>query len=274
MDFMFRIHEFILLLYFISLSALSYDLFFRNRQARKVSFYIAVAAAGLQIAGFIGISVNIGRIPVQTTFEGLYALSILIILTGLLHYRRSDSEIALFIYVLTAFLLFAVHTFAPVQYSRTTEVSTLMNELLVIHVGLALFAYVLFFVSALHAVIYVIQYDNLKKKRFNRLFFSLFSVGTAEKMMVRTLLFGVCSMAISILLGAMWGINIMGTQIFTDIKVLGTCIVLLLYAALLFHLKTEHNILRFAKLNIIIFFICMLNYIFITQLSQFHFWGY
>jgi len=48
----------------------------------------------------------------------------------------------------------------------------------------------------------------------------------------------------------------------------------LLYAALLFHLKTEHNILRFAKLNVIIFFICMLNYIFITQLSQFHFWGY
>src|SRR5699024_14104 len=156
MDFMFRIHEFILLLYFIILSALSYDLFFRNRQARKVSFDIAVDAAGLQIAGFIGISVHIGRIPVQTTVEGLYALSILIILTGLLHYRRSDSEIALFIYVLTAFLLFAVHIFAPVQYSRTTEVSTLMYELLVIYFCLALFAYFLFFVSVLYVVIYVI----------------------------------------------------------------------------------------------------------------------
>ncbi|AKG74176.1 cytochrome c biogenesis protein CcsA [Salinicoccus halodurans] len=274
MDIMFRIHEFILLLYFISLSALSYDLFFRNRQARKVSFYVAAFAAALQVAGFVSIGVSIGRIPVQTTFEGLYALSIFIILTGIVHYRRSDSEIALFIYVLTAFVLFAVYTFAPVQYSRTTEVSTLMNELLVIHVGLALFAYVLFFVSLLHAVIYIIQYDNLKKKRFNRLFFSLFSIGTAEKMMVRSMLFGVCSMTISILLGAMWGINIIGPQIFTDFKVLGTFVVVLMYAALLFHLKTERNILRFAKLNIAIFIICMLNYIFITQLSNFHFWGY
>ncbi len=274
MDIMFRIHEFILLLYFISLSALSYDLFFRNRLARKVSFYVAVIAAVLQVLGFVSIGVSIGRIPVQTTFEGLYALSILIILTGIIHYRRSDSEVALFIYVLMAFMLFAVHTFAPVQYSRITEVSTLMNELLVIHVGLALFAYVLFFVSLLHAVIYIIQYDNLKKKRFNRLFFSLFSIGTAEKMMVRSMLFGVSSMTISVLLGAMWGINIIGMEIFTDFKVLGTFVVVLMYAALLFHLKSEYNILRFAKLNIIIFIICMLNYIFITQLSHFHFWGY
>ncbi|WP_411841924.1 cytochrome c biogenesis protein CcsA [Salinicoccus sp. HZC-1] len=274
MDIMFRIHEFVLLLYFISLSALSYDLFFRNRQARKVSFYIVTVAAALQVVGFISIGVSIGRIPVQTTFEGLYALSILIILTGLVHYKRSDSEVALFIYVLTAFVLFAIHTFAPVQYSRITEVSTLMNELLVIHVGLALIAYVLFFVSVIHAVIYIIQYDNLKKKRFNRLFFSLFSIGTAEKMMVRSMLFGVFSMTISILLGAMWGINIIGMEIFTDFKVLGTIVVVLMYAALLFHLKTERNILRFAKLNITAFIICMLNYIFITQLSNFHFWGY
>lgn len=274
MDIMFRIHEFILLLYFISLSALSYDLFFRNRQARKVSFYVASFAAALQVAGFISIAVSIGRIPVQTTFEGLYAISILIILTGIAHYRKSDSESALFIYVVTGFVVFAIHIFAPVQYSRTTEVSTLMNELLVIHVGLALFAYVLFFVSVLHAVIYIIQYDNLKKKRFNRLFFSLFSIGTAEKMMVRSMLFGVCSMTISILLGAIWGINIMGPGIFTDFKVLGTIVVVLMYAALLFHLKTEKNILRFAKLNIAVFIICMLNYIFITQLSSFHFWGY
>lgn len=274
MDIMFRIHEFILLLYFISLSALSYDLFFRNRQARKVSFYVVIIAAVLQVAGFISIGISIGRIPVQTTFEGLYALSILIILTGIVHFKKSDSEAALFIYVLTAFVVFAIHAFGPVEYSRTTEVSTLMNELLVIHVGLALLSYVLFFVSALHAVIYIIQYDNLKKKRFNRLFFSLFSIGTAEKMMVRSMLFGVSSMTISILLGAMWGINIIGMEIFTDFKVLGTFIVVLMYAALLFQLKAKYNILRFAKLNITVFVICMLNYIFITQLSSFHFWGY
>ncbi|WP_020006441.1 cytochrome c biogenesis protein CcsA [Salinicoccus albus] len=274
MDIMFRIHELILLLYFVSLSVLCYDLFFRNRRARKASFYIALFAALLQSVSFVSIGISIGRIPVQTMFEGFYALSMLIIIAGLVHYRKSDSEIALFIYILTTFTLYTLYTFAPVTYDRITEVSTLMNELLVIHVGLALIAYLLFFISVLHAVIYVIQYDNLKKKRFNRLFFSLFSIGTAEKMMVRSMMFGVFSMSVSILLGAIWGVNIIGVDIFRDFKVLGTFVVLLMYAALLFQVRTARNLQRIAKLNIAVFIICMLNYLFITQLSSFHFWGY
>nr|WP_275431583.1 cytochrome c biogenesis protein CcsA [Salinicoccus roseus] len=274
MDMMFRSHEFILLLYFLSLSVLSYDLFFRNRLARKVSFYLVIIAAVLQVATFIYIGVSLGRIPIQTTFEGIYVFSALVVIIGLVHYSRSDSEIAFSLYVFCAFILFSIYTFAPVAYNRVTEVSAIMNELLVIHIVLALFAYVLYFISVIHAVIYIIQYDNLKKKRFNRLFFSLFSVEKAKKTMIRTLVLGMLFMLISIFLGTQWGVYIFGTEIFQDFKVLGTLFVLMLYTALFFHLKIRKDIYQFAWFNILIFIICMLNYLFITQLSSFHFWSY
>ncbi|GAB3060525.1 cytochrome c biogenesis protein CcsA [Salinicoccus sesuvii] len=274
MDMMFRSHEFILLLYFLGLSVLSYDLFFRNRLARKVSFYLVVTAAVLQVVTLVYIGVALGRIPIQTTFEGIYVFSTLIIITGLIHYRWSDSEIAFALYVFCAFVLFSIYTFGPVSYNRVTEVSAIMNELLIIHIALALIAYVLYFISVLHAVIYIIQYDNLKKKRFNRLFFSLFSIETANKTMVRTLILGVLSMLISIFLGIQWGLYIYGVEIFKDFKVLGTLFVILLYAGLFVYLKTKRSTYRFAWFNIIIFIICMLNYLFITQLSSFHFWSY
>ncbi|MFB9859784.1 cytochrome c biogenesis protein CcsA [Salinicoccus siamensis] len=274
MDMMFRSHEFILLLYFLSLSVLSYDLFFRNRQARKVSFYLVGAGAILHIFSFVQIGLSLGRFPIQTVFEGIYVLSMLLVIIGIVQYKRSDSEIAFAIYVFTAFLLLSMYTFAPVTYDEVTEVSAIMNDLLVIHVVLSLLSYVMFFISVLHAGIYIIQYDNLKKKRFNRLFFSLFSVETAKKMMIRTAILGFLFILIGIFLGIQWGLYIFGTDILTDLKVLGTLIVLILYGGLLSYLSLTRNIYKFAVANIVIFIICMMNYLFITQLSSFHFWNY
>lgn len=273
MDIMFRIHELILLIYLVSLSVAAYDLVFRNRVARKVSFYMTAAAGVLHVSSFIFIAWNIGRIPVMTTYEGMFALSMVLVIIGIVHYRLTDSEMTFFVYLFSSFILLSIFTFAPVSFDRVVQVSSIMSELLLVHISLALIAYVLFFVSALHAVIYIIQYGNLKKKRFNRLFFSLFSIETAQKVMVRTAFFGAAFLLVSTMLGMQWGVRINGMSIFYDIKVLCTILVLLFYAAILGHLKMTGNAHEFAKLNIIVFIICMLNYFFVTQLSSFHFWN-
>jgi HemX protein len=273
MDIMFRIHEFILLIYLVSLSVAAYDLVFRNRVARKVSFYMTLIAGVIHVLSFSYIAVSIGRIPVMTTYEGMFALSMILVIVGVIHYKFTDSEITFFVYLVSSFILLSIFTFAPVSFDRVVQVSSIMNELLFIHISLALCAYVLFFISALHAVIYIIQYGNLKNKRFNRLFFSLFSIETAQKVMVRAAFFGVAFLLISTMLGIQWGIRINGLSIFYDIKVLCTFFVLLCYAFILSFLKIKGNAYDFARLNIIVFIICMLNYFFVTQLSSFHFWN-
>lgn len=273
MDIMFRIHEFILLIYLVSLSVAAYDLVFRNRVARKVSFYMTLFAGTIHVLTFVYIAWTLERIPVMTTYEGMFALSMILVIVGVVHYKYTDSEMTFFVYLVSSFILLSIFTFAPVSFDRVVKVSSIMNELLLVHIALALCAYVLFFVAALHAVIYIIQYGNLKKKRFNRLFFSLFSIETAKKVMVRTTFFGAVLLLISTMLGVQWGIRINGMSIFLDIKVLCTVLVLVFYGMILARLKIKANTYEFAWLNMVVFIICMANYFFVTQLSSFHFWN-
>lgn len=272
MDILFRINEFIMLLYFTGLSVLAYDLALRNRQARKVSFYVIILATALHLLTYLNAVFSLARIPMLTTYEGMFTLSLVLSIVGIMYYYKNDSEQVLFGFIFLSFIFFSMFTFQPEPLTQQVEVSVIMNELLIIHVGLALLAYVLFFVSALHSLIYVIQYTNLKKKRFNRTFFSLFSIEMARKMMMRTVGIGLMTMTISIFLGYHWGLQIIGPEIIIDIKVLGTSFIVVLYIMLLFYLKKMRNLYVFAILNMVLFIICMINYLFVSQFSNFHIW--
>lgn len=272
MDIVFRINEFIMLLYFTGLSVLAYDLALRNRQARKVSFYVITGATALHLLVYISIIFSLSRIPVFTTHEGMFTLSLILSIIGILYYYKNESEQVLFGFIFLSFIFFSIFTFHPEPLTREVEATMMMNELLIIHVGLALLAYVLFFISALHSLIYLIQHDNLKKKRFNRTFFSLFSIETARKVMLRSLVIGLLTMTVSIMLGLHWGIQIIGMDIIWDIKVMGTSFVVLLYIVLFVYLKKVRNTYIFAMLNIGLFIFCMINYLFVSQFSSFHIW--
>src|SRR5699024_11220833 len=96
MDILFRINEFIMLLYFIGLSVLAYDLAFRNRQARKVSFYVIILATALHLLTYLNAVFSLSRIPMLTTYEGLFSLSFVLSLVGIMYYYKNDSEQVLF----------------------------------------------------------------------------------------------------------------------------------------------------------------------------------
>ena len=95
MDMMFRIQEIILLLYFISLSALSYDLFLRNRQVRKVSLYVLTPAVILHFLSVVQLGVQLGRIPILTLAESIFSLSLIFIILGTIHFMKTKSEFKL-----------------------------------------------------------------------------------------------------------------------------------------------------------------------------------
>lgn len=179
MDMMFRIQEIILLLYFISLSALSYDLFLRNRQVRKVSLYVLTPAVILHFLSVVQLGIQLGRIPILTLAESIFSLSLIFILLGLIHFMKTKSEFILLFYLIITIVLMTFYTFSSLNFSSTALTLEIVNELLIVHVGSALAAYVMFFIGMLNAVIYLVQRRNLKQKKFNRSFFSLFSIGTA-----------------------------------------------------------------------------------------------
>jgi ABC-type uncharacterized transport system, permease component len=166
-----------------------------------------------------------------------------------------------------------IYTFSSLNFSSTALTLEIVNELLVVHVGSALLAYVVFFIGMLNAVIYLIQRRNLKEKKFNRSFFSLFSIGTAEKVMLRLTFIGVILMSISIIIGIVWGLQIIGPSVLYDPKVIGTVCVIIMYSIILTMVKFKADTAKFAVYSIAIFVLVMLNYLILSEISNFHFWS-
>lgn len=165
------------------------------------------------------------------------------------------------------------YTFSSLNFSSTALTLEIVNELLIVHVGSALAAYVMFFIGMLNAVIYLVQRRNLKQKKFNRSFFSLFSIGTAEKVMLRLTFIGVILMSISIIIGIVWGLQIIGPSVVYDPKVIGTVCVIIMYSIILTMVKFKGDTAKFAVYSIAIFVFVMLNYLILSELSSFHFWS-
>ena len=165
------------------------------------------------------------------------------------------------------------YTFSSLNFSSTALTLEIVNELLIVHVSSALAAYVMFFIGMLNAIIYLVQRRNLKQKKFNRSFFSLFSIGTAEKVMLRLTFIGVILMSISIIIGIVWGLQIIGPSVVYDLKVIGTVCVIIMYSIILAMVKFKGDTAKFAVYSIAIFVFVMLNYLILSELSSFHFWS-
>ncbi|CAD2077128.1 cytochrome c biogenesis protein CcsA [Jeotgalicoccus meleagridis] len=273
MELLFRLQEIILLLYFISLSLLSYDLFTRNRQVRKAALYVMTPAVILHFLTVVQLGMSLKRIPIMTFSEGVLTLSLGLIVLGVIHFYRNKSEFVLLFYLLITVFLLIFYTFSSLNFNSTALTLNIVNELLLVHIGSALIAYAIFFISMIHAVTFLIQERNLRKKDFNRSFFSLFSVETAKKLMIRLAFIGMLFMVISIIIGIVWGIQIIGYHVFLDLKVIGTVMLIILYALILTEMKLNGNMRRFAKSNIILFALVMINYLVISEFSNFHLWS-
>lgn len=266
-----KMHEAILFIYMLSVACYFFDFVQKNNKVKKIGaigLFIVFIFQTLLIAEFF---IQTGRFPIQTIVEGFYFFTWLIILVSLLMSRFQANELITFMMNLIGFIFMAIHTFQPVQYESDTNVSHMMNELLAIHVTLAIMAYVLFLIAAIHAVLYRIQMDNLKKKKFNQKFFRIPDLASIAKFVNMFSIIGFVLLLISLILGIQWGLIYIGSAIWTDSKVIGSIIVLITYGIFIFlfaRKKIKFNLLM--DINIILFLICMINYLIVSRFSEFH----
>lgn len=81
-----------------------------------------------------------------------------------------------------------------------------MNELLLIHISLAILSYVLFALSTSHAILYLLQRKKFKREKFNQKFFRMGSIDQLEQNVFRFTLVGFLVLLISLILGIQWGL--------------------------------------------------------------------
>ncbi|HGH0794743.1 TPA: inner membrane protein YpjD, partial [Staphylococcus pseudintermedius] len=228
--FFIRFHEVILLIYLVSMVGLIIDVFQKNYRLQNIGFYALGIVWFCQTISLTMFIIWQKQLPLTSLIESFYVLTWLILtITFVMSVLRQSEFMIAFLNVI-GFVFMTIHTFHPRQFKLDGARLTALNELLFFHISLALLSYVVFAVAFVNAIIYLIQYRNLKEKRFTQNFFRMSSIATLEKLVFYSSLIGVIFMFISLVLGIQWGMISIGYDIFLDLKVISSIIIFIAYS--------------------------------------------
>ncbi len=110
---------------------------------------------------------------------------------------------------------------------ETNELLT--NKTFAIHASLSIIGYTALSLAAIYALMYIIQNNNLKKRKLGNLFMQLPALNYLEKMSLRSVVTGIVLLGIGILLGHYQAFVMIGEFWPKDIKVIVSDAVWILY---------------------------------------------
>lgn len=268
-----RLHELTVVLYAFSVLLYFFDFIHHNRKANRIAFWLLAFVWFLQTAFLLFYMVETGRFPVLTIFEGLYFYAWVLITLSLAINRLLRMDFIVFFTNILGFIVMAIHTFAPVQYESHLIGEKLISELLLIHITMAILSYGAFSLSFVFSLLYLIQYDLLKRKKWGERLWRLADLNKLESLSYILAVIGVPILMLSLILGLQWVfIKVPGVPWY-DSKVIGSFIILIAYSIYLY-MRIVKNIAgkSLALWNIGSFLILLINFFLFGQLSSFHFW--
>lgn len=271
--FMTRLHELTVVLYAFSVLLYFFDFIYHNRKANRIAFWLLAVVWVLQTAFLFFYMVKTGRFPVLTIFEGLYFYSwILVTLSVIINHMLKVDFIVFFTNIL-GFSVMVIHTFAPVQLNSHMMASQLVSELLLIHITTAIFSYGTFSLSFVFSLLYLLQYNLLKRKKWGKRLQRIADLEKLERLSYILAVIGVPVLMLSLILGLQWAFLKLPGMPWYDIKIIGSFILLTAYSIFLY-LRIAKNIggKSLALWNVGSFLIVLINFFLFGQLSSFHFW--
>lgn len=268
-----RLNELILLIYLFSIACYFFDFIKRFYKIRNTGFVTLGIVWVLQTISLSFYVTATNQVPLGNVFDVLFALAWLIISISIVISVIKQVNISIFLFNIIGFVFIAISTFQPMHYQGAGEKLNVINELLIVHVTFAIISYAIFAFAFVNSILYLIQFKNLKQKRFTQKYFRISSVATLEKVVFYNSLVGFLFIILSIILGAQWGINTIGMDIFVDPKVIMSVIITILYGLyLLLRVRQSISKHKLIYINIILFCLNMINLLFTSHVSDFHQW--
>jgi HemX protein len=145
--------------------------------------------------------------------------------------------------------------------------------LLLIHIVLAILSYGAFSISFVFSMLYLLQYELLKRKKWVKLLWRIADLTKLEKMSYVLNVIGVPLLLLSLILGLQWAWIKINDFVWFDSKVIGSFIVLAGFSIYLYlRVGLGKHGRSLALWNIGSFLIVLINFFLSGQLSSFHFW--
>ena len=269
-----RLHEATVIVYALSVLLYFIDFLHNNQKANKVAFWLLSIVWVLQTIFLCLYVIDTGRFPVLTIFEGLYFYTWVLITLSLILNRFLRIDFTVFFTNVLGFMAMVIHTFAPVQVESKVLAQKLVSELSILHITLAFLAYGAFTLSFVFSLLYLIQYDLLKRKKWGKRLMRLGDLTKLEQMSYLLAVVAVPLLIFSLILGIQWAYIKVPNLTWFDLKIIGSLFVLISYSMYLY-LKIRKQMYgrTLAFLNICSFMIVLINFFLFGSLSTFHFWN-
>ncbi|MDQ0232799.1 cytochrome C assembly family protein [Metabacillus malikii] len=269
-----RINELTIIFYAICVLLYFIDFLDHNRKAKNVAFWLLSIVWLLQTIFLFKHMYDTGRFPVLNVFEGLYFYTWVLVTLSLVLNKFLHTEFIVFFTNVIGFIMMTLHTFAPSQYVSAAVSSQLVSELLFIHITIAILSYGAFSLSFVFSILYLIQHNLLKKKKWGKRLLRLEDLSKLDYMSYVLNVIGVPMLLLSLILGSIWAYIKLGMFFWYDAKVLGSFLVMVAYSFYLYiRLVKGIRGKTVILINIASFLVLLINLFLFGSLSRFHFWN-
>ena len=188
-----------------------------KRLASNTTYFLAILLIAHSSEIFIR-NITLNTMPLSTAHDAYSFLAISILFVYMIiEMGMSERGSGLFI----LFFAFILQLLSINYLSWEPETNSLLtNASFAIHASIAIMGYTALSLSAIYAVMYLIQKRNLKKRKMGALFTQLPALNFLERMSIRSVVVGIVLLGIGIIFGHRQAYKTIGSYWPNDIKVM------------------------------------------------------
>ena len=267
------IYDAVIYIYALSLLCTFSDFLEKNRKMRQLGTGLLVFVWLLQSA-FLVLRLTDGKTPlIANLFETLFFLSWLLVGGAAFLQSRLKTDLPVLVINLFSFGILVLTYVIDPDATPTLSGWEIQDELLFIHISLAIASYAAFLIAAILSAMYLFLHNRLKRKKWSQFLKKMPGLGTIDLYAFRFVVLGTPLLIASLILGIVW-VGVTGEyQLLVDPKVLNSLLVLAGYTYYFVQRYTNRAPgFRLAAWNLTAFAIVVINFVVSNYISGFHQW--
>ncbi|MBD3226103.1 MAG: hypothetical protein GF313_15350 [Caldithrix sp.] len=213
---------------YLAVVVVYYRIFFHKQ--KELEQKTTIILSSLLVVHFFEISIRhlaLNTIPLSNAFDSLSFLGFSILVVYLIiELTIKNKGTGLFI-LSFAFVTIFISAFNH-QWQKETN-ALLSSPTFAIHASLTLIGYTALALSAIFAVLYIMQNRNMKSRRFGIIYDQLPAINYLERMSIRSVAIGIILLGVGILLGHWQAAKILDSYWPLDVKVIVSDIIWVVY---------------------------------------------
>ncbi len=252
-----EILSYLLPIFYFGLIYVYYQIFTgRNRKFERWTKNLLLILLFIHGSEIVLRQIYLKTMPLSSTYDAISFLAFSILLVYYIIERSFNNKASGFFIMLFAFFPALIAAFN--HHWRAEKNPLLATPTFAIHASLNIIGYTALTIGAIYAVMFLIQYKNMKQRRFNRFYEQLPPVTYLENMSKRAVLIGIILMGVGIFLGHVQTKQMFGHFFISDPKVIFTDLIWVLYVAVYVGAKVKRwssrtmayfNVLGFSLLS-------------------------